>query len=214
MAQVLTFERYRPVARYDATAWTQVRIEESDTATLDDLTTVWTTLETIALSPADVDPENPAYRDFTTELASDSADLWYRVVFVDASGDEALPTAPVQNVSESTSAYGTVSELARILKIRTPTADQTVALERVMLAASGEINSEIDLAADTSLAGWQVALAEEVCLERAAELWKEQEVQFGLVGIGSEFGATRIATNTWEKYAMKLAPLKDRWGLA
>ena len=32
MAQVISFEQYRPVARYDATAWTQVRIEESDSS--------------------------------------------------------------------------------------------------------------------------------------------------------------------------------------
>jgi hypothetical protein len=53
----------------------------------------------------------------------------------------------------------------------------------------------------------------QVNLERAAELWKLQEVQFGIV-LGSEFGATHIARNTWDKYAYTLAPLKDRWGLA
>ena len=82
MAQVITFERYRPVARYDATPWTQVRIEESDTSDLSD-DTVWTALETQALSPVDADPENPAYRNFTTDLASDDEDLWYRICFVD-----------------------------------------------------------------------------------------------------------------------------------
>jgi len=110
--------------------------------------------------------------------------------------------------------YGNVDELFRILKIRTPSAEQTAAGERVLAAASGEIDSEIDLAADVVLAGWQVSLATEVALERAAELWKEQETQFGLVGIGSEMGPVRIGNNTWEKYAMKLAPLKNQWGLA
>lgn len=110
--------------------------------------------------------------------------------------------------------YGTVDELFRILKIRTPSAEQTDAAERVLAAATGEIDSEVDLPDPDVLSGWQVSLATEVCLERAAELWKEQEVQFGLVGIGSEFGATRVATNTWEKYAVKLAPLKGQWGLA
>lgn len=213
MAQVISFERYRPVARYDATPWTEVRIEESDSSTLSD-DSVWTELETIALSPVDSDPENPAYRDFTTELASDDPDLWYRIVFVDGSGDESLPTVPVQNTTDDASAYATVAELARILKIGSPSAAQTLAMERCLLAASGEINSEIDLDADGSLSGWQVALAEQVCLERAAELWKLQEVQFGIVGLGSEFGPTHMARNTWDKHAYTLAPLKAQWGFA
>jgi hypothetical protein len=134
-------------------------------------------------------------------------------VFVDGNGDESAPTTPIQNTS-SDSVYATSAELARILKIRTPTADQSVALTRVLVAAAGEINAEIDRAEDDPIAGWQLSLAAEVNLERAAELWKEQEVQFGLVGVGSEFGATRISTNTWEKYAYKLAPLKGQWGIA
>lgn len=110
--------------------------------------------------------------------------------------------------------YGTVDELFRILKVRTPSAEQTEAAERVLAAATGEIDSEINLPDDDVLSGWQVSLATEVCLERAAELWREQEVQFGLVGVGSEFGAVRIAKDTWEKHAIKLAPLKGQWGLA
>jgi hypothetical protein len=77
-----------------------------------------------------------------------------------------------------------------------------------------EINAEIDLDDDTELSGEQLRLCEEVNLQRAAELWKLQEVQFGIVGLGSEFGATHIARNTWDKYAYTLAPLKDQWGLA
>ena len=50
--------------------------------------------------------------------------------------------------------------------------------------AAGEINSEIDLAADEGLAGWQVALAAEVNLERAVEHWRQQESPFGLIGLG------------------------------
>lgn len=122
-------------------------------------------------------------------------------------------SAPFDDFTGDT--YASVEELARILKLRSPTDEQTTALERVLLAAAGEINSEIDLADDAdALASWQLALAAEVNLERAAELWKQQEVQFNLVGLGSEFGPTHIARNTWEPYAFKLAPLKDQWGLA
>jgi hypothetical protein len=134
-------------------------------------------------------------------------------VFLDADASTGLPTIPVQNVEDEQQVYASASELARILKIRTPTAEQETAMERVLHAAAGEINSEIDLADDDALAGWQLALAAQVNLERAAELWKLQEVQFGIV-LGSEFGATHIARNTWDKHAYTLAPLKAQWGLA
>jgi len=210
MAQVITFENYLPAARYDSLPWTEADIEEGTTTD-----GPWVLLETIALSPVDADPTNPAYRDFTTELASDDEDLWYRIVFKDATGDESQATTPVQNSeAASFSAYSNVLELARILKIRTPSAEQTNAMERVLVAAAGEIRSEIDLAADVTLTGWQLALAAEVNLERAAELWMREEVPHGIAGIGSEFGATHLARNSWDKHAYTLAPLKNQWGIA
>lgn len=211
MAQVITFLAFRPIERYDATPWISARIEEA--ATADAAEVDWTAIETITLSPVDADPAEPVYRNLTTELASDDADLWYRIVFVDATGDESLPTTPIQNTSSEVGLYATVTELARILKIRTPSDEQTSAMERVLLAAAGEINAEIDLDADTSLSGWQVALAEQVNLARAAELWKLEEVQFGVV-MGGEFGAVHLARNSWDKHAFTLAPLKQQWGLA
>lgn len=113
-------------------------------------------------------------------------------------------------------AYAEVTELARILKIRTPpgpTAEQTVALQRVLDVAAGEIDSEIDLADDAdALAGWQLALVEEVNLERAVEHWMQEETPFGVM-LGGEF-ATHTARDSWERHAHKLAPLKSQWGLA
>jgi hypothetical protein len=210
MAQVITFENYLPAARYDATPWTEADIEEGETAA-----GPWVLLETIALSPVDADPADPAYRDFTTELASDDPELWYRIVFRDATGDESQATAAIQNVASSDfTAYTSVIELARILKISTPSDEQTTAMERVLLAAAGEINAEIDLAEDVSLSGWQLALAAQVNLQRAEELWHLQEVPMGLAGLGSEFGATHLARNSWDKHAYTLAPLKNQWGLA
>lgn len=112
-------------------------------------------------------------------------------------------------------AYSTPEELARILKIRTPTTEQTAAINRVLDAAAGEIDAEIDRAAtDDDLAGWQLALVEEVNLERAVEHWRQQESPFGLIGLGAEFGASHTATDSWNRHAMKLAPIKGQWGLA
>jgi hypothetical protein len=209
MAQVITFEDYTPTPRYDGNPWTNVQVEEG--ATVDG---PWVLIDTLAISPVDSDPENPATRSFTTELASDTDGLWYRLIFIDGSGDDSLPTAAVQNALDGIVPYATVTELARILKIRTPSDEQTIAMRRCLVSAAVEINAEIDLGADTDLSGAQLRLCEEVNLQRAAELWKLEEVQFGIVGLGSEFGATHMARNTWDKYAFTLAPLKDQWGLA
>lgn len=211
MTQVISLENYQPTPRYDGLPWTLARIQEA--ATADAVALDWTTLETIVLTPVDADPTEPASRDFTTALASDTDGLWYRIVFVDALGNDLLPTAPVQNVAPIVS-YATTTELARILKIRQPTDEQRDAMERVLLTAAGEINAEIDLDTDEGLTSWQVALAAEVNLERAVEHWRQQESPFGLIGFGAELPAERTARDSWERHAHKLAPLKSRWGMA
>lgn len=212
MAQVITFSDYKPAPRYDSLAWTEAELYESATSDVD---SAYALIDTFTLDPVDADPENPAFRDFTTELADDAMDLWYYFVFKDASGDESQATAPVQNTeAEAFASYGSVSELFRILKIRNPSAEQTTAAERLLLAAALEVNKEIDLADASSLSGPELALATEVCLERAAELWHLQEVSMGLVGIGSEMGPTYIPRDTWKKHAITLSKIKDQFGFA
>lgn len=208
---VITFENYQPTARYDSLPWTEVRIQEALTADAEEAD--WTTIDTVALSPLDADPANPAIRNFTTQLASDTAGLWYRVIFADADGDLLLPTVPTQNVTPSVP-YASRTELARILKIRTPSDEQLEAMDRVLLTAAGEIDSEVNLDSDQGLSGWQLALAQEVCLERAVEHWRQQESPFGLIGLGAELPAERTARDSWERHAHKLAPLKAQWGIA
>jgi hypothetical protein len=209
MAQVITFENYVPTPRYDSIPWTEVDIEEGLTETGS-----FTVIDNMPLSPVDSDPANPAARSFTTELADDAMDLWYRLVFRDASGDETVPTDAIQNTADINT-YATVHELQRILKIRTPTTEQRAAMRRVLITATGEIDAEVDLAADaTALAGWQLHLTNEVCLERAVEHWRQMESPFGLVGLGPEMPAERVARDSWDRHAHKLAPLKNQWGLA
>jgi hypothetical protein len=111
-------------------------------------------------------------------------------------------------------AYAEATELARILKIRTPSADQTAAMERLLDAATAEIDLEIDLAADSVLSAEQTAIAESVCLQRASELWFFEEVPHGVAGIGSEMGATHLASDSWKKYVIRLYALKDQQGFA
>lgn len=210
MSVVVSFAGYTPPARFDAVPWTDAQIEEA--ATEDGSYTV---IDTVSLGTPDADPSSPAARDFTTVLGTE-ADLWYRVVFVDASLTTSTPTTPVQNsVSTILDAepYATVDELARILKIRTPSAEQTTAMERVLATAAGEINSEIGRT-NSDLSGWQLHLATEVNLERAVEHWQQMESPFGIIGLGAEFGATHTATDSWNRHASKLVPLKDQWGIA
>jgi len=110
--------------------------------------------------------------------------------------------------------YASETELARILEIRSPTAEQTTAMTRVLTMATVEIDAYLDREDDDPVADDDLAVAEQVCLQRAAELWGLQEVPLGLAGIGSEFGSAHLARNSWEKYAFTLYPLKHRFGIA
>jgi hypothetical protein len=172
-------------------------------------------LEIVSIS-VDADPADPQPRDFTTSLGTGSG-LWYRVIFLDAASNSSEPTLPSQNIVTTAiidaEAYATVSELARILKITNATAAQTAAMERVLAAAAGEINSEIERT-NSDLSGWQLSLAAEVNLERAVEHWEQGGAPFGIVGLGIATGGTHTATDSWNRHANKLAPLKTSWGLA
>lgn len=202
---LLTLFNYTPPARYDDEAWTQARIEQSDA---EDGT--FTTLETIDLAPVDVDPRDPYSRSFTTEDAT--AGDWYRIVWIDGDGTLSEPTLPVQMVDQSaTTIYGTQTELARRLKLTSPDTDTQAALDRVLLIASGEIQNETGR---TDLAGWEIALADEVALERAAEHWHQLTSPFGFVGLGFDATPFIAARDSWERHAFKLAPLKGSWGIA
>ena len=93
--------------------------------------------------------------------------------------------------------------------------DTTIPLHAAAVAI-GPGGALVEVATTDALVPGSRVLAgmpDSVNLERAAELWKLQEVQFGMV-LGSEFGAVHIARNTWDKHAYTLAPLKRQWGLA
>jgi hypothetical protein len=110
--------------------------------------------------------------------------------------------------------FADADELYPILNIRgTPSAAQVAKADRVLTAAAGEIVRELDLSDDQELDGYGVALCAQVNLMRAAELWKEEEVQFGIL-LGVDAGATYVARDTWEKHAIKLSTLKGQWGFA
>lgn len=198
---VVTLTGYRPSPRFDSLPWTEADVEE---ATLS--TGPWAAIETFTLSPVDSDPSLPASRNFTTENASDTEGLWYRVVFRDASGDELLPTYPVQNVPFS--AYATVDDLAAILKVNVN--NNREALERVLATARYEIDSELGRA-EAFVTPPDLAI--EVNIERAVEHWQQAQSPFGIIGLGADTPLL-TARDSWERHAHKLAPLKETWGLA
>jgi hypothetical protein len=210
LAEVITFEQFTPSPRFDSVAWETARVEEG---TSDD--GPWTVIDNIALVPVDADPTAPATRDFTTSNGT-ALDLWYRIIFVDGVANESQPTIPIQNsqgdiIGETP--YATVGELFRILKIRAPTAEQTVAGDRVLAAAALEINAELDLA--EPLSDPPPALVVGVNLDRAADLWRHTESIAGVTGLlGDEGAIVTPARYSWERYAQRLAPLKEQWGLA
>lgn len=108
--------------------------------------------------------------------------------------------------------YTSTEELARLLKVDATTYDEQ--LTEVLNAAAGEIDSELGRDEDDALEeDWQLALAAQVQLERAMEHWKQRQVSFGILGLDAE-GPVRLARDTWERHAHKLAPLKHSWGVA
>lgn len=205
---------YTPPERFgvDDEPWTRARIEEASTETGS-----YTEVETVDLDPVDDDPSDPLTRNLSTNDAT--IGNWYRVVWVDDDAVESAPTLPVQLVDPSTiPSYGSADELARRLKLIENSgsatdldAQQQAALARVLLVASGEITNQIGR---TDLAGWETALADEVALERAAEHWHQLTSPFGFVGLGLDATPFIAARDSWERHAMKLAPLIGSWGIA
>lgn len=209
MSIVVSLEDYRPAPRYDSLPWTDARIQEGPTST-----GPWVTLETQALSPIDPDPENPQYRNFTTQLGT-AEEQWYRIVFLDATGDLGLPTFPIQNVADDRPVYASTSELATLLRVQET--QRHNALMRVLKAAADEIDSEIgtvDVHGMETPYSNPPAIVREVNLERAVEHWQQGQTPWGIVGIGGGEQAVYVARDSWDRHAHKLALLKGSWGLA
>jgi hypothetical protein len=208
MTVVVSLQDFRPAPRYDALPWTDAQIQEAATAA-----GPWTTLETVALSPVDVDPANPRYRSFTTALGT-AAEQWYRVVFLDALAATGLPTVPIQNVEDDRPVYASVSQLATLLNVSATSRHDD--LMRALKAAADEIDHEVgtvDIRGAATPYSNPPALAREVNLERAVEHWQQSLSPFGAVPLG-ESGLVYAAKDSWARHAHKLSMLKADWGLA
>ena len=136
MAYTRSFEDYAPPARYDGLPFTEVDIRESATET-----GTYSVLETIALSPTDSDPENPALRNFTTALATE-AEGWYVIRWRDDAG-ATFDSDAVQYLTGATDATATKAKLSRMVDADTePTLSAT------------ELNDLLNYAARTDASGY------------------------------------------------------------
>ena len=208
MSVVVSFERFLPPARYDLLPWTEARIEESA-----DEDGTYTQIDTYTLDPVDADPTDPAYRSFTSELRHRRRLLvpgrLRRRRRRHQHRHRPDPEQPPNAIPITVEPYATAAELATIIQVNATS--NAAALDRVLIAAAGEINTEIGR---TDLSGWELELAAQVNLARAEELWRQMKAPWGLIGLDSEIGPTRIARDTFDRHAHALAPLKQEWGLA
>ena len=111
-------------------------------------------------------------------------------------------------------AYAAVVELQSLLRLDSPTAQQTTAMTRVLDAAAEEIDWELGYTQTQPAPVPPPPLVVEVNLERAVEHWKQSYSPFGIIGIGAETTPIVAARDSWYRHARKLAPLKTQWGVA
>lgn len=114
---VVTFADYTPNPRYDNEKWTSVNIDEGTTSD-----GPWTRIDSMLLTPLDVDPSNPMSRSFTTDNATLESG-WYRISFENLTGD-ILYTDPVYNAPPEAD-LPTVRQIAALLPTRTQAQDGT-----------------------------------------------------------------------------------------
>jgi predicted transcriptional regulator len=132
---------------------------------------------------------------------------------IDGSTDPGSVTAEELVVTFGTpgSVYGSVDELARILKISAPTVAQTAAMSRCLEAASWQADSY--MARTTPFTDErQLELVTNAVYDIAREHWQQSEVAFGIWE--GAIGAVVIARDTFARHAFKLLSLKQGFGLA
>ncbi len=208
MTTVLSFPPYTPPARNDNEPWTEALVQQADTSGGS-----YTLIDTFELDPLDSDPTKPQSRDVITYLASDTPGKWYRIIWQDAAVHQSLPTVPLQQLGAEVTPFTTSSELFRVLRVKSPSTEQTAQADQLLLAAAQEIMDEIDLS-NLELTAGDVAVCASVNLDRAADLWRHTESAPGVLGVVDEFQSSQPGRYSWARYAARLSVVKDRWGIA
>lgn len=127
--------------------------------------------------------------------------------------DHALPVPSPARMTPRTiapvSPYATADELAQILHVDATA--RAAELNRALEAAAYEIDRELGLDAPLDS---PPALVQLVNLDRAVEHWAQSANPFGLLGTAGETVPAFATEDTWRRHAHKLAPLKEKWGIA
>ena len=136
MAFTRSFEGFKPPRRFDSVPFVSVEIREaaSESGT-------YSTIETVALSPVDTDPANPASRNFTTDEAVEAVG-WYVIRWVDGGG-AVSDSVPVRYGMVGADAFATIEDVSMRLGRDLGEAEEgTVGL--LLELASAAIRAAID----------------------------------------------------------------------
>jgi hypothetical protein len=112
MSVIHTLLDARPPRRIDGIPWIQVRPEHSENED-----GPWTADPILSLSPVDTDPNAPQKRNVT--FASDVAEAFFRLVFLDVNENESPPTDPAYDDGSGVDWRPTTADVATILRART-----------------------------------------------------------------------------------------------
>lgn len=107
--------------------------------------------------------------------------------------------------------YATVEELAVRLRTRA-TSENTALLQSCLDAAAQEIDAFADRLADDPIPS-NDPLAHESNIARAVEWYKAADAAFGAIGY-TDTGTLRAPRDDFARHAIRLTPLKQRFGLA
>jgi hypothetical protein len=168
---VVSFEGYFLTPRYDGKKWTQARIEE---APAED--GPWTILETQAIADYPT-ASNPPVQNFTTELGT-LLEGWYRITFLDATGDTEQPTLPLLKAQEPQQQFTpSVSQVANWIRARTKNSygveigtftDDTRPTDEQAMAEIASATSDVVMFVDDDIPEEAWPLAQEVASLGAA----------------------------------------------
>jgi hypothetical protein len=109
--------------------------------------------------------------------------------------------------------YATVEQLQSALRIESPTAVQLDGMQRALDEAAAEIDWDLNVV-NYPLPDPPPPLVVGVNLDRAVEHWRQSFSPFGVIGVGAESEPIITARDSWRRHHLKLAALRQSWGIA
>ena len=110
--------------------------------------------------------------------------------------------------------YADVAELQTLLRLDSPTATQTAAMERCLEAAASEIDWELGYTLSRPSPTRRPSSSSKSTSNEPSNTGGKPRAPFGVIGIGAESEPIVTARNTWYRHHLKLAPLRVHEGVA